>query len=261
MLEKVQSSNKGWDGWRDCTFKQTYGHGSQDGKKIMLEEDESSKGFLHPLLQSVITLVAGAHSVSVLITMVLACLAYDPDDQQEKLLQDIVQSDRQGQDPSVKKLESYPPRALAIVRETLRQFSPAPVALPLQVSEDITIPSSNVRLQKGTMIIPLSEHLNNAQNQTWNPDDMLEKMSTAEAGERGHVSFGFGRRRCPAADFSERAIACFLVDFLRVFRVTFEEPDKYAKHSGTAMDQMLNFSYSGFNQAPNPPKIVITKRI
>ncbi|CAO1613088.1 unnamed protein product [Sympodiomycopsis kandeliae] len=258
MLAKVQSSNKGWDQWRDCTFKQTYGQGSQDGKKISLE-DENSNGFLHPLLQSVITLVAGAHSVSVLVTIELACLAYDPDDQQEKLLQDILLSDHNS-DPK-KKLESYPPRALAIVRESLRSFSPAPVALPLQVSEDVTIPTSNVRLHKGTIILPLSEHINKAQSQSWDPDTMLAKMTSPEtSGERGHVSFGFGRRRCPAADFSEKAIAAFIVDFVRAFRVTFEQPDKFAKESGTSMIQMLNFQYSGFNQAPKPPKIVISKR-
>lgn len=260
MLIEVQAAG-GWETWTDCTFKQTYGQGSQDGKKISLEDARAeTDGFLHPLLQSVITLVAGAHSISAVTALVLACLAYEPQGQQAKLYADIRAWDAsrsEDADEPSKKLEDYPPRALAIVRETLRRFSPAPVALPLQTSSDIEV-SPGVKLRKGTMILPLSEHLNSAQKQEWDPDAMFLQASSPfikDAGERGHFSFGFGRRRCPAADFSERAIAAFLVDCIRTFEVTFEVDQR-----DKSMEEMMNFEYTGFNQAPRPPKIVFNKR-
>lgn len=258
MLDQVQIAG-GWETWSDCTFKQTYGQGSQDGKKISLEE---TQGFLHPLLQSAITLVAGAHSISSVTAAVLACLAYQPDGQQEKLYGDIIHRDekqhfKEETIPKVKKLEDYPPRALAIVRETLRRFSPAPVALPLQTSSDIQV-SPNVLLHKGTIILPLSEHLNAAQSDEWDPDRSFldSSLLVQDAGERGHFSFGFGRRRCPAADFSERAIAVFVTDLIRQFKVTFE-----VDQTNKTMEQMMDFEYTGFNQAPHPPNIVLTPRV
>lgn len=268
MLANVEANPGRWETWKECTFKQTYGQNSQDGKKISLQqqgEESDAEGFLHPLLQSVITLVAGAHSISAVTAAVLACLAYETSgqSQQEKLHVDVKQFEQthSHSDMQDRKLEAYPPRALAIVRETLRRFSPSPVALPLQTSSDIHV-SPNVTLHKGTMILALSEHLNAAHTRTqWDPDTLLalnesqKIISAAAASERGHFSFGFGRRRCPAADFSERAIAAFVSDVVRDFRVEFDVEQRHK-----SMEDMMHFEYTGFNQAPRPPRIVLTRR-
>ncbi|KAJ8773258.1 hypothetical protein K2173_028435 [Erythroxylum novogranatense] len=105
-----------------------------------------------------------------------------------------------------------------VVQETLRMYSPLPLGVPHESSEDCTV--GGFRVPRGTMLIVNLWGIENDPT-LWNDPEkfMPERFQGVEGARDGFrfMPFGSGRRRCPGNGLSMKMIALELGSLIQCF--------------------------------------------
>ncbi|KAJ7468959.1 cytochrome P450, partial [Mycena galericulata] len=183
-----------------------------DGK-LALDEQE--------VIGNVFTLMfAGHDTTAAVISATLGFLAIH-EEEQEKAYQEIIKAVPRGSDPTFDALQNLP-YLLACFHESMRIY-PAGFAVVRELTDDLVIrvkrpAEKTVVLRQGTLVIVDMIALHH--NPVLFPEPETFKPSRWVGATEHDVSmFGFGARACIGRKFSHTEALCFLMLFLRDWKV------------------------------------------
>ncbi|KAJ7678182.1 cytochrome P450 [Mycena polygramma] len=184
------------------------------GGKSNLDEPE--------VLGNIFTLMfAGHETTASVLTATLGYLALY-EEEQDKAYAEIMKEIPPSDEPTLDSLQRLP-HLLACFHEAMRIY-PAGFAIVRELGEDITITvkrpiEKQISIQKGTLVIIDMIALHHNPN-TFSEPDVFRPSRWYGVSEHDITMFGMGPRACIGRKFSHVESLCFLVLFLRDWKVS-----------------------------------------
>lgn len=114
--------------------------------------------------------------------------------------------------------EEKVPLVTSLYKETLRYFTPTPIAVPRSTNQDISY--LGTALPKGVTLIMNAQQANH--DVEWYGDDadiFNPERFLGNDGSLPHLSYGAGSRICPAVGISNRIMSALIVRLILAFEM------------------------------------------